>query len=80
MTSAKITAITHKLEPLALLEMAKEEDLEGIAILGFKKDGSMFFDRSDLDNAKLVYGLEVVKSLIVEESFECPGCITCEPT
>lgn len=77
MSTAKITAISHNLEPLALLEMAKEEDLEGIIILGFKKDGSMFFDRSEVDNANVIFGMEVVKTLILDESIDFSNNTVC---
>lgn len=70
MSGAKITAITHEVEPLAVLEMAKEEGLTGVVILGFKEDGSMFFDRSQVDNATVVYGVEVIKKLILEQQRE----------
>ena len=80
MSSAKITAIAHNLEPLALLEIAKEEDLKAVLILGFKKDGTIFFDKSEVDNATVIYGIELAKQIILDQSFECPGCEECNST
>lgn len=78
MATAKITAISQKIEPIALLEMAKEKDLEGVAIIAFKKDGSMVFDRCEVDNVNLIYALEVVKQIVLEHSSQCPGCDNCD--
>ena len=79
MPGAKLVAISQKIEPAALLEMAKEEDLESVMVLGFTKDGKLFFDRAELDSAKLIFALEVVKQLIIDEAMACPGCEDCQP-
>jgi len=81
MSDMKLVAISHKIEPAALLEIAKEEDLESVMVLGFRKDGAMFFDRVELDNPKLLFAMEIAKQVVIDEAMapSCPGCENCQP-
>jgi len=61
---------TLDLDPQRVLDAAKNEELEGVVILGYTKDGDIYFASSYADGGEVNWLLDKCKLALLSVDFE----------